>query len=567
MNLNLKVKKEATYDAIVVGTGVSGGWAAKELTEKGLKTLVLERGRMVKHIEDYTTAHLNPWELSYGNRLTTEEEKIFHAQKRTGYSPRQADKQWWVNDLENPYTEIKPFAWVRGYHLGGRSITWGRHSYRLSDIDFEANAKDGIAVDWPIRYKDLAPWYDYVESFIGVNGQPEGLPQLPDGKYQPPMELNCLEKHVKQKIAENFSDRILTSGRTANLTQPHHGRGQCQYRDRCIRGCPFGAYFSSLSSTLPAAEQTGNMTIRPFSIVTEVIFDESKNKATGVRVLDAETRETVEFYAPVIFLNASTLGSTFILLNSRSNRFPNGLGNRSGELGHNLMDHHLGVGAEGEYDGFQDQYYSGRRPNGVYVPRFRNIKDQRKDYIRGFGYQGGASRGNWWDAVKEMSIGLDLKKKLVTPGIWKMGLSGFGEVLPYHENKISLNEKVRDVYGLPTLSIDCEIKENEKAMRKDMANSAGEMLEAAGLKNVLTGDLGFQMGLGIHELGTARMGKDPKTSVLNKFNQVHEAPNVFVTDGAAMTSAANQNPSLTYMALTARAANYAVDLLKKGNLK
>ncbi|MCZ6899004.1 MAG: GMC family oxidoreductase, partial [Bacteroidetes bacterium] len=395
MNLNLKVKKEATYDAIVVGTGVSGGWAAKELTEKGLKTLVLERGRMVKHIEDYTTAHLNPWELPYGNRLTTEEEKIFHAQKRTGYSPRPADKQWWVNDLENPYTEIKPFAWVRGYHLGGRSITWGRHSYRLSDIDFEANAKDGIAVDWPIRYKDLAPWYDYVESFIGVNGQPEGLPQLPDGKYQPPMELNCLEKHVKQKIAENFSDRILTSGRTANLTQPHHGRGKCQYRDRCIRGCPFGAYFSSLSSTLPAAEQTGNMTIRPFSIVTEVIFDESKNKATGVRVLDAETRETVEFYAPVIFLNASTLGSTFILLNSRSNRFPNGLGNRSGELGHNLMDHHLGVGAEGEYDGFQDQYYSGRRPNGVYGPRFRNIKDQRKDYIRGFGYQGGASRGNW----------------------------------------------------------------------------------------------------------------------------------------------------------------------------
>jgi len=565
MNINNKAKEKATYDAIVVGTGISGGWAAKELSEKGLKTLVLERGRMVKHIEDYPTWDKAPWELPNGDLLTKEELKDYYVQDRAGYTVRQSTKHWWVKDTEHPYTEIKRFDWIRGYHVGGRSLLWGRQSYRLSDLDFEANAKDGYGVDWPIRYKDLAPWYDYVEGFAGISGQAEGLSHLPDGNFLPPMEMNCLEKHVKNSIKENFDDRLMTIGRVANLTQNHNGRSKCNYRNLCVRGCPFGAYFSSQSSTLPAAEATGNMTLRPNSVVTEVLYDREKQKATGVRVLDAETGEFLEFYARIVFLNASALGSTWILLNS-TEHFSDGMGNASGELGHNLMDHHYRVGASGEYDGFQDRYYYGRRANGIYVPRFRNISEQRDDYLRGFGYQGGASRENWRRNVAELSFGADLKNELVTPGKWSMGFGGFGEMLPYHENKVFLNKDKLDKHGLPTLSIDCEFKENEYAMRKDMVSSAVEMLEAAGLKNIRPYDDPGGPGLGIHEMGTARMGRDPKTSVLNKWNQLHEVKNVFVTDGACMTSGGCQNPSLTYMALTARAADYAVREMKKMNL-
>ncbi len=568
MNLNIQAEEENTYDAIVVGTGISGGWAAKELTEKGLKTLVLERGRDVKHIMDYPTMTKEPWHLPNANMLSSEEIKFYPVQSRTNWV-NQANKHWWVKDNENPYTEIKPFDWIRGYHTGGRSIMWGKQTYRLSDIDFEANAKEGVGVDWPIRYKDLAPWYDYVESYIGVSGRTEGLPQLPDGKFLPPMDLNCVEELFREKLAEKFS-RTVTIGRVAHLTAalPHDpNRGICQSRNMCDRGCPYGAYFSSNSSTLPAAEKTGNMTLRPHSIVHSIIYDNKKGKAIGVSVLDAQNKTTVEFYAKIIFLNASTLGSTHILLNSTSDRFPNGLGNSSDQLGRNLMDHQYRAGADARAEGFENKYYIGRRPNGIYIPRFRNLgNDKRTDYIRGFGYQGGAGREEWARGVKEMNFGEALKTQLASPGKWTIGITGFGECLPYPDNKVTLNKDKKDIYGLPTLNIDAGWKDNEIAMRKDMIESAAEMLEAAGFKDVSTFDNPDNMGLGIHEMGTARMGKYPNTSVLNKWNQVHEAPNVFVTDGAAMTSSACQNPSLTYMALTARAADYAVAELKKGNL-
>ncbi|MFY0600541.1 MAG: GMC family oxidoreductase [Cyclobacteriaceae bacterium] len=566
MRINAKSKSNNTYDAIVVGTGISGGWSAKELTEKGLKTLVLERGRDVEHVKDYPTMHLNPWELPHDDQISLEEKQFYPKQLRTRYTVKESTKHWWVKDTEYPYTESKKFTWIRGNHVGGKSIMWGRQSYRLGELDFEANLKDGIAIDWPIRYKDLALWYDYVESYIGVSGQAEGLPHLPDGKFLPPMELNCLEQHVRKSISDKFEDRLLTIGRVANITQNHNGRTKCHNRNLCIRGCPFGAYFSSQSSTLPAAAATGNMTLRPHSIVTEVLYDSDTQKASGVRVQDGETGEVQEFYAKIIFLNASTLGSTWILMNSKSRFFPEGMGASSGELGHNLMDHHFRAGAEGEYDGFEDMYYSGRRPNGIYIPRFRNIKEKHPDFIRGYGYQGRASRGSWRDAIAELSIGKELKESISKPGKWKMGLIGFGEMLPYHENTAKLNHELLDKDGLPTLVLDCEIKENEIAMRKDMQSAGAEMLEEAGLKNVKTFDTNRGPGLAIHEMGTARMGRDPKTSVLNKWNQLHDVKNLFVTDGACMTSSACQNPSLTYMALTARAVDYAASELKKGNL-
>lgn len=570
MFFNSNGKDEVTYDAIVIGSGISGGWAAKELCEKGLKTIVLERGRNVRHILDYPTANLDPWDFERMDRVSREERKQYEKQSRTGYTIRESSKHWWVNDLENPYTEVKRFDWMRGYHVGGRSIMWGRQSYRLGPLDFEANAKDGVAVDWPVRYDDIAPWYDYVEKFIGVNGQKEGLSQLPDGQFLPPMEMNCVEKHLRTEVAKNFNGRVVTIGRSANLTQEHNGRGKCQYRNRCIRGCPYGAYFSSNASTLPAAEATGNMTLRPHSIVTGIIYDPKTNRAKGVRILDAETNETKEFFSRIIFMCASALGSTQILLNSASEHFPDGFGNSSNELGHNLMDHHFRCGASGEHDGFADQFYKGRRPNGLYIPRFRNLdkKSERKDYIRGYGYQGSGSRMNWMRGVKEldMTLGSEWKQALIQPGPWQLGLGAFGECLPYHENKATLNTEKLDKYGQPTLTIDCEFKENEKIMRKDMQEAAAEMLESAGFKNVRMYDAGSWPGLGIHEMGTARMGRDPKTSVLNKWNQMHDVPNVFVTDGSFMTSAACQNPSLTYMAFTARAADHAVSELKKLNL-
>lgn len=570
MEFQIKETPES-FDAIVVGTGITGGWAAKELTEKGLKTLVLERGRMVKHIEDYPTMHMDPWDFENNGDLTREEKKRQFKQARTGYTTNKAHNHFFVDDIKHPYNEDKRFDWMRGYHVGGRSIMWGRQSYRWSDYDFEANAKDGIAVDWPIRYKDIAPWYDYVEEYIGVSGQKLGLSQLPDGKFLKPMNLNCVEDHLKQKIAENYNDRILTIGRVAHITEGTKeglGRVTCQYRNRCMRGCPYGAYFSSNSSTLPAAEKTGNMTLMPNSIVHQVIYDQDTQRAAGVRVIDAQSKKTYEYKADVIFLCASAIASAGILLQSTSNRFPNGLGNDSGELGHNIMDHHFRVGASANFDGFRDNYYTGRRPNGVYIPRFRNLggSTDQTDFLRGYGYQGGASRGDWSESIRELKYGEDLKQELLKPGDWSLGLTGFGETLPYHENRMYLDYDIKNDWGLPTITFDVEFKENEMKMREDMANQAAEMLERAGFTNISTYDSIGAPGLGIHEMGTARMGRDSNTSVLNSHNQIHSVPNVFVTDGAAMTSSACQNPSLTYMALTARAVDYAVSQRKKQNL-
>jgi choline dehydrogenase-like flavoprotein len=568
MYFNSTGKESQTYDAIVIGSGISGGWAAKELSEKGLKTLVLERGRDVKHVLDYPTANLDPWDSNLRGRVSDEEMKNYPVQSRTGYTITEHTKHWFVNDLEHPYTEVKRFDWIRGYHVGGRSLLWGRQSYRLSPMDFEANARDGFGVDWPIRYKDIAPWYSYVERFAGISGQNEGLEQFFDGEFLPLMEMNCAELHLKERIERNYPGRKLTIGRVANLTQPHNGRGSCQYRNRCMRGCPYGGYFSSNAATLPAAEATGNMTLRPHSIVHSILFDPETQKATGVRIVDGETKETHEYFARIIFCCASALGTTSILLNSRSERFPDGLGNDSGELGHNLMDHHFMIGASGRLEGFDDQYFKGRRPNGIYIPRFQNLDkaSTRQDYLRGFGYQGSGSRSDWRTNIKEMAFGAEIKESLFQPGPWRMGLTGFGECLPYHENYVRLDFEKLDKWGLPTLVIDCEFKENELNMRKEMAGAAAEMLETAGFKDVGTYDAIGGPGLGIHEMGTARMGRDPKTSVLNAFNQVHAAPNLFVTDGACMTSAGCQNPSLTYMALTARACDHAVKELNKGNL-
>ncbi|NHN37352.1 GMC family oxidoreductase [Pseudomaricurvus alcaniphilus] len=564
------INDSVTYDAIVIGSGISGGWAAKELCEKGLTTLVLERGRKVEHIKDYHTAMMDPWDFKHRSYNTPEELARQPKQARTGFVTRPEGKHWFVDDVDHPYNEDKRFDWIRGYHVGGRSITWGRQSYRMSEMDFEANLKDGIAVDWPVRYKDIEPWYDYVETHIGVSGQNMGLPHLPDGKLLPPMPLNCVEEHLASSISKNYKGRLLMPGRAAHITgdKVFKGRVKCQFRDRCIRGCPFGAYFSSLSSTLPYAAETGKMTLRPNSIVHSIIYDERQGKATGVRVIDTETKETFEFFAKVIFCCASAIASASILLNSRSDRFPNGMGNDSGELGHNIMDHHHRVGASGTIDGFEEKYYKGRKPCSVYVPRFRNLPGQTEkvDFIRGYGYQGSASRENWERSIPELSIGLNLKEQLTRPGPWKMGLSGFGEVLPHHDNKMYLDYKRTDQWGLPTVTFDCELKDNELKMRMDMRASAEEMLTVAGFKNVESFDDGSPLGVGIHEMGTARMGRDPNTSVLNGHNQVHSVPNVFVTDGAFMTSAACQNPSLSYMAFTARAADYAVAQLKKGAL-
>ncbi|MEO6348775.1 MAG: GMC family oxidoreductase [Aquaticitalea sp.] len=558
------------YDAIVIGTGISGGWAAKELCENGLKTLVLERGRMVKH-GDYPTMHNDPWDTELRGTTTVEEQKRQEKQARTGYTTSAGSKHWFVDDIKHPYNETKRFDWMRGYHVGGRSLTWGRQSYRLSNLDFTANLKDGNGVDWPIRYNDIEPWYAYVEKFVGISGEALGIPHLPDSIFSPPMELNCVEEEFKSKLARNYEDRLLTIGRVANITGDltHKGRGSCQFRDRCIRGCPYGAYFSSNASTLPAAEHSGNMTLRPNSIVHEIIYDDRLKKATGVKVIDAETKENHFFSADIIFCCASTIPTASILMQSKSERFPNGLGNDSGELGHNIMDHHIGAGANAMVDGFDDKYYMGRRPNGIYIPRFRNLGDaatERKDFVRGYGYQGGGGRFSISEHVAEVGYGEKFKEAILEPGPWSMGIMGFGECLPYHDNKMTLDYNLLDEWGLPTITFDAEWKENELLMREDIKQQASEMLEKAGFKDIMTYDVREAMGIGIHEMGTARMGRDPKTSVLNANNQVHGVPNVYVTDGACMTSAGCQNPSLTYMALTARAANHAIEQFKSNKV-
>jgi choline dehydrogenase-like flavoprotein len=554
------------YDAIVVGSGISGGYAAKELTEKGLKVIMLERGRDVKHGVDYPSANKNPWDFTHRGGRTQDMIREYPVLKRD-YPLNETNLDFWVKDSECPYTEVKRFDWFRGYHVGGRSLMWGRQSYRLCEDDFEANAREGIGTDWPIRYKDLAAWYDRVEKFAGISGSKEGLSVLPDGQFQPAMEMTCVEKDVAARITAHYKgQRRMIIGRVANLTSPLPGRTNCQYRNKCWLGCPFGAYFSTQSSTLPAAMATGNLTLRPLSIVTKILYDKDTQKATGVEVLDTENNQTYEYKAKIIFLNASTLNSTWILMNSATDVWTDGLGSNSGQLGHNLMDHHLGVRVNGWVEGYEDKYYYGRRPNGIYIPRFRNINGDKRDYLRGFGYQGGGSRGGWSRNVAELNIGSDLKEALTEPGRWTMGMGGFGEILPYYENKVTLDKSKTDKWGLNVLSIDCELKDNEKKMRKDMLNDGLEILEAAGVKDVTGYDGDGTPGRGIHEMGTARMGTDPKNSVLNKWNQVWEAKNVFVTDGSFMTSASCVNPSLTYMAVTARAADYAVSELKKGNL-
>jgi len=557
---------ENVYDAIVVGSGISGGWAAKELTEKGLKTLLLERGRNVEHVKDYTDAGKAPWEFPHRGR-TTHEMREAYPGLVWHYGNVEQGIDFWVKEKESPYVKVAPFDWIRGYHVGGRSLTWGRQSYRLSDLDFEANAKDGIAVDWPIRYKDLAPWYDHVERFIGVSGSVEGIPQLPDGQFLPPMEMNCVEKDVAASIRKHYGGkRHMIIGRTANITKPLPGRAGCQYQNSCKLGCFYGGYFSTQSSTLPAAVKTGNLTLRPWSIVTQVLYDKDSKRATGVEVLDAETNKTYVYKAKIIFLNASTLNTAWILMNSATDIWPDGLGSSSGELGHNIMDHHFRCGASGNVEGYEDKYYYGRRPNGIYIPRYRNLNGEKRNYIRGFGYQGGAGRSGWGRHIAELRLGGAFKDALTEPGGWTMGISAWGEILPYHENRVYLDKDTKDKWGLPVLAMDATLRENEKNMRIDMMEDAKEMLEVAGVKNVSTYDGNYVFGGSIHEMGTARMGRDPRTSVLNEYNQVWDAMNVFVTDGACMTSSACQNPSLTYMALTARAVDHAVSELKKQNL-
>lgn len=561
--LNTKAQQLNTFDAIVVGSGVSGGWAAKELTEKGLKVLLLERGTNVEH-PNYLTATKNPWELDHRGELTVADKKQCFIQNRH-YSYGGDNKHYYINDLENPYEEIKRYDWVRANVVGGRSLLWARMCHRWSDLDFEANAKDGHGVDWPIRYKDLERWYDYVERFIGVSGQNEGLKYYPDMIMQPPMEMNCAEKDFKSRAAKAFPDRTVTIGRSANLTEPVKGRGVCQARNLCHRGCPYGAYFSTNSSTLPAAIETGNLTLRPNSLVNKVIYDEQKQRAIGVEVIDTESNTVVEFYSSLLFLNAATLATTFILLNSASSRFPNGLGNGSDQVGRNLMDHHKGAGASAAVEGFEDQYYFGRRPTGIYIPRFKNIGSNKMNYLRGFGLQGGGSRAGWHAQSVEV-IGADLKNIVQQPGSWGIYLGGFGECLPYPDNRVTLNTNLKDKYGRNSISISAEFKENEIAMNKDIADSSVDMLEACGYKNVKKNSGMSFPGNANHEMGTARMGRDAKTSVLNAFNQMHEVKNVFITDGSCMTSTACVNPSLTFMALTARACDYAVNEMKKGNI-
>jgi choline dehydrogenase-like flavoprotein len=562
------VPSQTTYDAIVVGSGIAGGWAAKELTEKGLTVLLLERGPDVVHGQ-YPTEWMRPWDFEHRGRVAPDVLAADYPVQSTCYLFGEATRHFFVNDRRHPYLNPadKPFRWIRGYHLGGRSLMWGRWSFRLGAMDFEANARDGVGVDWPVRYEELAPWYSYVERFAGISGSREGLPQVPDGEFLPPWEMNCAERHVGARIEAAYPGRRLIIGRTANLTRPIHGRSRCQARSQCERGCSFGAYFSSLSATLPAARRTGRLTVVTDAVVESVLYDERRGRASGVRVVDAHTREDREYSARVVFLCASTLGSTQIMLNSRSRRFPEGIANGSGALGRYLMDHHFQIGADGEVPGMEDAYYSGRRPTGVYVPRYQNLGGATTSphFLRGYAMYGWAYRGGWARGEDGPGMGAALKATLREPGPWRMGLHAYGECLPRHDNYVDLADE-RDAWGIPLLRVHCSWGENEAAMRREMGVQAAEMLEAAGCRDVHAFDNPSPPGFCIHEMGTARMGRDPKTSVLNAHNQAHEVPNLFVTDGACMASAPVQNPSVTYMALTARAADYAVRAMGRREL-
>jgi len=559
---------QAKYDAIVIGSGITGGWAAKELTEKGLRTLVLEAGRPIAPDRDYVE-HVAPWEMKFRgmrDRKRLEKEQPIQS---TCYACEEVNSGFFVKDTEHPYTTgaDKPFRWIRGRQVGGRSILWGRQSYRWSDLDFTANLRDGIGVDWPIRYADLAPWYDHVEEFIGVSGENIGLAQLPDGKFLPPMELTCVEKAVKAAVVKSFGpERVLTIGRVAVLTQDHKGRSACHYCGPCHRGCITLSYFSSVNATLPAAEKTGRLTLRPFSTVHSLAFDRKTRRLTGVRVIDTQTRATLEFNAPLIFLCASTLESARILLNSATPEFPSGLANSSGEVGHNLMDHIKGGGARGIFGGYEKMRTIGNRPNIAYMPRFRNVKEKQRDFLRGYGLQTYSFQEGWGRGAMEVGFGADFKRRMSDPGPWHFTFEGYGECLPSHDNFVEIDKNCADAWGIPSLKIHCTFRENELALRKDMSVVAAEMLSAAGAQSIQPFRDSDPPGFSIHEMGTARMGRDRKTSVLNGWNQSHDIKNLFITDGACMASSGWSNPSLTYMALTARACDYAVNQLKRGEL-
>lgn len=563
--------EETSFDAIVVGSGMTGGFAAKELTELGLRTLVLEAGRNIRPEHDYKE-HVPPWDLKFRGLGDRRYVASRQAIQRSSVAFDEVSHRFWVDDVDQPYSvaEGKPFHWFRARQVGGKSIVWGRQVYRLSDLDFEANAREGIAVDWPIRYRDIEPWYDRVERFIGVSGQAEQLPQLPDGVFLPPMGMSCVETHVRDRMSARFGrDRVLTIGRTAVLTEPHNGRLACHYCGPCQRGCVTRSYFSSVNATLPAAAATGRLTLRTDSIVERLVYDESRGRLGGVRVIDAKSRALHEFQARVVFLCASALESARLLLLSKTGRFPDGLANSSGQVGRNIMDHIKWAGARGEIEGFEDRQVVGRRPNGIYVPRFRNLGpgSQHPEFLRGYGFQGGARRLGWRDAMGTPGFGASFKERLLDEGPWQMVFNGYGEMLPNESNRATLHPTKVDAWGIPVLHIDCAFGPNELRLHRDMNETASELLEVAGAKNIQPSTRGVSIpGNANHEMGTARMGKDRRTSVLNAFNQAWDVPNLFVTDGAAMTSSGCQNPSLTYMALTSRACHYAVEELKRDNL-
>ncbi len=570
MYINGEVKQKRTFDAIVIGSGISGGWAAKELCEKGLKTLVLERGRMVKHVEDYPTTNTNTWELPHRGRFPAAVESENPIVSRC-YAFEEATEHFFVKDQEHPYIQEKPFDWIRGYQVGGKSLIWARQTQRWSNYEFEAPARDGFAVDWPVRYRDLAPWYSHVEKFVGISGNKDGIESLPDGEFLPPFELNCVEKHIGQAVQQHYTNRPVIIGRCAHLTQPneiHHqqGRAQCQSRHLCYRGCPYGGYFSSNSSTLPWAEKTGNLTLQPHSVVHSIIYDEQKGKATGVRVLDAHTKEMTEYFARIIFVNAACLNTNLILLNSTSHRFPSGLGNDNGLLGKYIAFHNYRGSMLATFEGYENSYYYGRRPTSAFMPSFRNVHRQETDFLRGYMVAFSAARTGWQRGFGQSGLGADWKENLTSPGAWSVYMMMQGETVPRAENHVRLSKDQRDAWGVPQLITSVGYDANDEKVMHDFLAQGAEMLEKAGCKHISTHDSKQAPGLDIHEMGGVRMGKDPKTSLLNGWNQLHACQNVFVTDGACMTSVGNQNPSLTFMALTARAANYAVEEGKKGNL-